>query len=197
MVQQEIASTAFRDAQLRSERLRVHGIVGSVFIFLLVAVTRLFLLRTIARSTFPVWDLALPAVIIAYELWMLRRIDRALKQGLSLAPWFWILSTVLETSIPAFAIAFLTSGDIDPAYRPLATPALLGFFIFIILSTLRLTSWICVLSGATAAVTYFLAALHLGWRPPIPGVAALPSQTNVTSNAILLLVGGGVAGVVA
>lgn len=197
MVQHEIASAAFRDAQLRSERLRVFGIVIFVIIFLLIAIVRVFVVRTVARSAFPVWDLALPAGIILYELWMLRRINRALHEGRSLASWFWVLSTILETSIPAVVIAFLSSREIEAAYRPVATPALLGFFIFIILSTLRLTNWICYLSGAVAAVTYVSAALHLGWRPPVPGIAASPAQTSVTSNAILFLVGGAVAGIVA
>jgi serine phosphatase RsbU (regulator of sigma subunit) len=73
----------------------------------------------------------------------------------------------------------------------------LVFFIFIILSTLRLNPRICVLSGAVASVTYLSAALYLGWRPPVPGIPARVTQTNVGLNAIILLTGGIVAGAVA
>ena len=78
---------------------------------------------------------------MAYELWMLRKVGLALKSNICLGPRFWILSTILETSIPALAIAFLTSARVEIAYRPLATPAVLVFFILIILSTLRLNPW--------------------------------------------------------
>ena len=78
---------------------------------------------------------------MAYELWMLRKVGLALKSNGCLGPQFWILSTILETSIPALAIAFLTSAQVEIAYRPLASPAVLVFFILIILSTLRLNPW--------------------------------------------------------
>jgi hypothetical protein len=89
---------------------------------------------------------------------------------------------VVETSIPAFAIAFLTR-HIELAYRPLASPALLVFFVFIILSTLRLSWRISILSGVVASVTYLGAALYLGWRLPLPGAPAPFTQTGVTVNA--------------
>ena len=103
---------------------------------------------------------------------MLRKVGLALKSNGGLGAQFWILSTILETSIPALAIAFLTSARVEIAYRPLATPAVLVFFILIILSTLRLNFGICALSGTVAAISYICAALYLGWRPPVPGVPA-------------------------
>jgi serine phosphatase RsbU (regulator of sigma subunit) len=128
---------------------------------------------------------------------MLHNVNLALNAGRSLPGWAWGLSTILETSLPAFAIAFLTSAQMEAAYRPLASPAVLAFFIFIILSTLRLSTWIGVLSGAGASVTYVCAALYLGWRPPVPGTPASVTQSGVSLNAITLLVGGIVAGAVA
>src|SRR6185503_17718305 len=111
--------------------------------------------------------------------------------------WVWVLSTVLETSIPALAIAFLTSPQVEVAYRPLASPAILVFFILIIISTLRLNPMLCFLAGAVAAGTYILAALYLGWRPPTLGAPAPVAQTSVSLYAVTLLAGGLVAGGVA
>jgi serine phosphatase RsbU (regulator of sigma subunit) len=195
---QAINSVAFRRAELESERLRIFGVLGAVAIFILVTLIRVFATRTVSAATTPwAWQLTLAAGIVFYESWMMRRVNVALRSGHSLPAWFWILSTILETSIPAFAIVFLTTQNIEPAYRPLASPSILIFFLFIILFTLRLNPWICLLSGVVASVTYLAAAYHLGWRPPVPGIPAPVTQTNVGMNAIILLTGGIIAAAVA
>ena len=196
-VRDEIKSPAFQNAELQSERIRIFGILGFIAIFIVVTALRVFVIRTATRTTPWVWTFLLAAIVIAYESWMLRKVDLALKATGSLGAQFWILSTILETSIPAFAVAFLTSAQVEVAYRPLASPAVLVFFIFIILSTLRLNPRIAILSGIVAAVTYICAALYLGWRPPLLGAPAPVTQTSVSLNVITLLVGGLVAGAVA
>jgi serine phosphatase RsbU (regulator of sigma subunit) len=197
MSQEQFKSTAFQSAELRSERLRIFAVLGFVAIFVMVTTVRVFVVRTAAGTTSWVWSYLLASIIVGYELWTLRRVDLALKAEAGLPARFWILSTILETSIPALALAFLTSQQIEALYRPLASPAVLVFFIFIILSTLRLSPWIAVLSGTIASATYLCAALYLGWRPPVLGTAAPATQTTVTLNAITLLIGGIVAGAVA
>src|SRR5512146_48832 len=192
----QIESVAFQKAELASERLRIFGVLAFLAVFIVVSLLRVLVVRTVAVTAEWGWSLLLGIVVIAYELWVLRRVERALKGEGSIPAWFWILSTVVETSIPAFAIAFLTR-HIELAYRPLASPALLVFFVFIILSTLRLSWKISILSGVVASVTYLCAALYLGWRLPLPGAPAPFTQTGVTVNAVTLLVGGIVAGAVA
>jgi serine phosphatase RsbU (regulator of sigma subunit) len=193
----EIESAAFHRAELQSERLRIFGVLGFVAIFVIATAVRVFVIRTASTTTPWAWNFGLAGAIVVYEGWMLRRVNLALKSGRTLPARFWVLSTILETSIPAFAIAFLTSQQIETGYRPLATPAVLVFFIFIILSTLRLNFWICLLSGAVASVTYISAAWYLGWRPPVPGMPAPVTQTSVSLNATILLTGGIVAAGVA
>jgi serine phosphatase RsbU (regulator of sigma subunit) len=193
----EIASAAFHHAELQSERLRILGVLSFVTIYAIATWVRVFVIRTASTTTPWAWNFGLAAAVAIYELWTLWRVNRAINSGRTLPTRFWIFSTTLETSIPALAIAFLASPDVEPAYRPLATPAVLVFFIFIILCTLRLSVWICFLSGAIASVTYLAAALYLGWRPPVPGVPAPVSQTTVSLNALILLTGGLIAGAVA
>jgi serine phosphatase RsbU (regulator of sigma subunit) len=193
----EIESAAFHHAQLESERLRIFGVVSFMAIFIVVTLVRVFVIRTASTGTPWPWQLGLAVAVVIYEVGMLQRVNLRLKSGRILPAGFWIFSTILETSLPAFAIAFLASPQIEPAYRPIASPAVLIFFIFIILSTLRLNFWICVLSGAVSSVTYLSAALYLGWRPPVPGIPAPVTQTNVDLNAIILFTGGIVAGAVA
>ena len=196
MDQEQIKSPAFQNAELQSERLRIFGVLGFMTIVVIVTAVRVFVIHTAAATSWA-WTFFLVAALIAYELWMLRKVGLALKSNICLGPQFWILSTILETSIPALAIAFLTSARVEIAYRPLATPAVLVFFILIILSTLRLNPGICALSGTVAAISYICAALYHGWRPPVPGVPAPVTQTSVTLYAITLLLGGLVAGAVA
>ena len=197
MDQEQIKSPAFQNAELQSERLRIFGVLGFMTVVVIVIAVRVFVIRTAAGTTPWAWTFFLVAVVMAYELWMLRKVGLALKSNICLGPQFWIPSTILETSIPALAIAFLTSARVEIAYRPLATPAVLVFFILIILSTLRLNFGICALSGTVAAISYICAALYLGWRPPVPGVPAPVTQTSVSLYAITLFLGGLVAGAVA
>lgn len=197
MSKEQIESAAFHHAELQSERLRIYAVFSFIAVLVAVTITRVFLIRTAAGTIPWAWNLGLASGVVVYEAWMLHNVSLALNAGRSLPGWAWGLSTILETSLPAFAIAFLTSAQMEAAYRPLASPAVLAFFIFIILSTLRLSTWIGVLSGAGASVTYVCAALYLGWRPPVPGTPASVTQSGVSLNAITLLVGGIVAGAVA
>jgi serine phosphatase RsbU (regulator of sigma subunit) len=196
-VNKQIHSAAFRQAELRSERLRILGVLGVFALFVCLTALRVFVTQTASKTTPWVWTFLLAAVLILYELWMLRMVDLALKASGTLAPALWILSTVVETSIPAIAVAFLTGSQIDASYQPVASPSILVFFVFIILSTLRLSPWIGILSGIVASCTYICAALYLGWRPPVPGIEAHITQSGVSLNAVTLLLAGVIAGAVA
>jgi hypothetical protein len=125
-------------------------------------------------------------------------VKRATQAGGDLPTVGWVGSTIVETSLPALAIAFMTGAAGEAADRSLVNPYMFGFFLFIILSTLRLTPWACRLCGFVASATYLVAAFHLGWRPVLSGETSLFSpQRAVVSYAIAFLIGGVVAGVVA
>lgn len=191
-------STAFQQALLKSEHLRIF--------ILLAAVGTAFLLRSLrtavhpSRENFHLWLLTIlvVALLVAYELLVLRAVNDAIQQRKELLGVTWISSTVIETSLPALAIALLSGSAIDPSYRPVANPAVLLFFIFIILSTLRLNPALCRLSGLVAAVSYLIAAAYLGWKPSLGGEKSLLSPERIVlAYAITFVVGGFVAGAVA
>jgi len=192
-------SIAFREALLKSEHLRIRIVLG--------AIIAAFLLRTIrgitlgaGRENLVSWlmMLGLLSLFVTYEFVMLRAVNRAIQRVRELANWIWLSNILLETLLPALAVAFLSSASIDPIYRPLANPAGLAFFVFIILSTLRLNPALCRLSGVTAAVSYLAAAAYLGWRPSISGgISLLSPQKAVFGYATALIIAGFVAGVVA
>jgi hypothetical protein len=197
MSDQQIKSVAFRNVELESEHLRIFGVLGFVGIFVAVTLLRVFVIGTASKSTPWIGSLSLAGAIICYEVTTLRNINEALADGRIVPGGFWIASTIIETSLPAVVLAFLTNPEIPTAYRPIASPAILVCFIFNVLSTLRLSSWIGALSAIGASISYLCAALYLGWRPPLLGTAAEATQSVVSLNAVVLLVGGIVAGMVA
>jgi adenylate cyclase len=72
------------------------------------------------------------------------------------------------------------------------------FFLFIIISTLRLNPRVCRVSGLVAAVSYIAAAVYLGWKPTFGGQASpLSPERTVISFAVMMVVAGFVAGAVA
>lgn len=191
-------SIAFREALLRSERLRIRIVLG--------VVGAAFLLRTLraamvgGHENFSSWleMTGLLAPFAIYELLMLRAVNGAIQNNGELADWVWLSNSILETCLPALAVAFVSSGSIDPVYRPLANPAGLAFFLFITLSTLRLNPALSRLSGLTAALSYLAASAYLGWRPAWGGGTSLLSpQRAVFGYATTFLLGGLVAGMVA
>src|SRR5512142_925013 len=104
-----IASVSFYEAELRSERLRLLALIGFLTIVVCVTAIRVFVVRTVAGTNTWIWSILLAAGAIAYEAWMLRKVTLALKANHVLPAQFWFVSTIVETSIPAFALAFLTS----------------------------------------------------------------------------------------
>jgi serine phosphatase RsbU (regulator of sigma subunit) len=192
-------SVAFRQALLKSEYLRIRIVLGTIIAAFLIRTIRCIMLGG-GIENFVSWlmTLALLSFFAVYELVMLRVVNRAIQKVRRIANWIWLSNIVLESLLPAFAVAFLSSASMVPAYRPLANPATLAFFVFISLSTLRLNPAFCRLSGVAAAACYLAAATYLGWRPSLSGDTSLLSpQRAVFGYAAALLIAGFAAGVVA
>ncbi len=200
MSEPRVESGAFRQALLKSERLRILIVLGSLGAVFIVHTIRTVIVRN--REDLHLWFLSclVVALFVGYELLMLDAVKRATRACRDLPIVAWVGSTIVETSLPALGVAFMTSSAADAADRPLVNPAALGFFLFIILSTLRLNPWACRLCGFVAAATYLAAAVHLGWRwRPIlgGGLSVLSPERAVVGYAIAFVIGGLVAGAVA
>jgi len=198
MVDHSEKSVAFQQARLKSERLRI--------VILLAVIAVVFVVRAVRTAATPTSDnirlfvlmSSFLAVIALYEWLVLRAVDRALRANRILPRTLWVATIILETSLPAALIAFLPSAPIEQLYRPLANPAVLVFFVFIILSILHLNPAASQLCGFVAGVTYIAAALHLGWNPKIlPDESLLDPRRIVFVYAITMVVAGFVAGAVA
>ncbi len=191
-------SAAFQQALLKSERLRILIVIWALGAAFLVRTLRTVVLHN--QENLKLWMLtvAFLVLIFGYEFLMLLAVNRSMQGGRRISNAVWIINIILESCLPAFVLMFESSEAIEAAYRPLANPVVLVFFVFIILSTLRLNPVACRLSGAVSAASYLAAALYLGWRPTLDGGASLlaPEKTVVT-YAVILVVAGFVAGAVA
>lgn len=191
-------SSAFQQALLTSERLRILIVLGTI--------AAAFLLRTIrtvvvaGSENISSWlaTFELLGLFAIYESLMLRAVNRAIRRGHDLGNSAWISNIIVETFLPALGLILVSSSAIDVPYRSLANPAVLVFFLFIILSVLRLNPALCRLSGLVAACSYLVAAVYLGWRPSLSETTSLLSpQKAVFGYALVLIIAGFVAGAVA
>ncbi len=187
-------SAALQQMLLKSEKVRILGVLGFVVFFEVVYAVRIFLLGSLAPHSgllaFPVFGM--------YELAVLLAVHYALAAKKDLPRVWWMFNIVLEMCMPALALAYLIGPRLPDYWAPLASPFVLTFFAFIILSTLRLDPWICRLAGIVGAASYFAAAARHGWTLSL----AEAPHSSVTQSAVvvygLILLGSGfVAGTVA
>ena len=155
-----IASRAFDEALLRTERLRVLGVLFIVSTFAITGAIRIYLFGSHMTHV----GIYSACAFIIYELLVLRAVQRSIKSGPKIPDWFWTFNVVVEMSVPALGVAFLVSDRIIPDYRPIATSWVLLFFPFLILSTLRLSPVVSGVAAVTGSVSYLLAAAYNGWR---------------------------------
>jgi len=191
-------SSAFQGALLRSERLRIRIVLGMIAAAFLVRTIRTVVLAGSENLSLWLVTSGLCALFVLYEFLLLRAVDRAIQNGKDLSNSAWVGNSIVETLLPALGLVFVRSSAIDLPYQPLANPVVLVFFLFIILSVLRLNPVLCRLSGIAAASSYLLASAYLGWRPSFGGNSSLLSpEKAVFGYALTLIVAGFVAGTVA
>jgi adenylate cyclase len=182
---------------LATEQLRIKAVLATILLFG-VALTVMHLIfpesmERIWRGQFELWKfyvVAVPLVIFEVTvLWLLKR-HIALNHDVPVLRRY--LSALIETSLPTIALA-IHMNAMGPE-QALGFAAPLAYFVFIILSTLRLDFWLSTFTGLVAAVELF--AMAMLYHPV--GVFAEAAQEpgyNIV-RSILLVVGGVLAGAV-
>jgi serine phosphatase RsbU (regulator of sigma subunit) len=186
-------STAFRRETFRSERKRIIGVISFVMFFALVAAVRIFMMG----SAMSRWTLVSAALVITCEFLLLRAVNKALHSGKQIPKFIWNSSIALESLFPAVGICFLASGRLPPDYRPLATPWVLAFFPFIMLSVLRLSPRLCGIVALFSTAGYLAAAYWTGWRFTTGPDGLTVTQTAVAYFAAVILAMGVLASALA
>ncbi|MDI3285872.1 adenylate/guanylate cyclase domain-containing protein [Polyangium sp. 15x6] len=127
----------------------------------------------------------------AYELVALRGIEKLIQSRKKPAVARRYVDTLVETSLPTLAIVYYMS-IVEP-FEALLLPPAFVYFVFILLSTLRLDPKLCVFSGIVAAAEYALLSFFV-----LQGATAKAATNPLASAAhhlgkALILLGSGVA----
>ena len=194
----EIRSPAFQRAALESERLRIRVLIGALTALLVWVLGRAAWLGTEAERQVLLQVLWGALVFLAYEAVRLVVVSRWLRTGWEAPGWLWAVNLAVETAFPTWILILLTKSAFWGPYRALVAPAMLLFFLFIILSTLRLNPWLCVLTGLVSAVGYgAVVAYTWAWFPTPPQDSGAFPISIYASYGLFFLVGGFAAGGVA
>src|SRR5271168_504067 len=101
-------SVAFQQALLKSERLRILIVLGAIGAGLIVRTIRTIILHS--PEDLHLWLLTFLsiALFVGYESLMLRAVNRAIQIGGDLKNATWIGNIIVESCLPALAVAFLS-----------------------------------------------------------------------------------------
>nr|WP_213285865.1 adenylate/guanylate cyclase domain-containing protein [Bradyrhizobium sp. sGM-13] len=161
-------------------------ILGTVYFFAPEAVSRVW-----HGNLKPEYLYSIILPFILFELWVHGQITRHMQKGRDLPVIRRYLGALIETSMPTVALALHINSMGSVAALGFVTP--MTYFIFIILSTLRLDFWLSTFTGAVAAVQLFCMAMF--YHPPT-GVEAEPSIYYHAARSLIILICGVLAGAV-
>jgi adenylate cyclase len=184
---------------LLSERRRALALIAVLMLLLLIIVAFLLLLperyEPLIRTRLPPFvPVVVLAPFIAYELLIVVVIGRRLARGRDVPVFARYFGTLVETSLPS-AILLIQIAVLGPVQALGFTGPLL-YFLFIVLSTLRLDFWLSAFTGAVAAIELFAIAMLDPALADAPADLTLTAGYNLVRCAILLI-GGVLAGWVA
>jgi adenylate cyclase len=181
---------------MRTELIRIK-VLGFTVTFLIIAVCAFYLidppaLEQIWRGRLkPHHFLFVLIPFIAFELWVYMAVRRHLKLDRDLPVFRRYLGVLIETSMPTVVLALHM--DSMGSMRALGFVIPLVYFIFIILSTLRLDFWLSTFTGFVAASQLF--AMAMFYRPAIDADPT-PDVWFHGARSMILLVCGILAGTV-
>jgi hypothetical protein len=193
----EIRSEAFAQAALKSERVRVIGLMAALAALLAVAVLRTFFFGAPGEQQLLVSIMTLTAVMGGYEGLMLRFINQSVAAGRQVSTRVWYANIFVETLFPTAALITLVEGESMRPYQALVAPAALIYFVFIILSTLRLSPNLSRLTGLVGSAGYMVATAYVYWQFPTLRSANDFTFPIFATYGAFILIAGFVAGEVA
>ena len=118
MSEPQLESGAFRQALLKSERFRILIVLGSISAVFILHTTRTVIVHNREDLDFWFQSCIAVALLVGYELLMLNAVKRATQADRDLPVLVWVGSTIVETSLPAFGVAFMTGSAAVAADRP-------------------------------------------------------------------------------
>ncbi len=186
-------SQALALALLKTERIRI----VAVLLFLVVAYAYLAVQRFVLeiRGLPFQWMSVIIGLLFVVKLWFLRVVEYRIKHGGRLGIALPLGGVSVEILAVTALLLVATFVDHVGPYKALQTPINLVFCLFIATSVLRLTPLLCYLTAGFSALCYLGVAYFTAWRFPDPDAweETFAFDYYVTT-AVLLLLGGGIAG---
>jgi adenylate cyclase len=193
-------SADFQHALMRevmiTELLRVKALIGTTALIVIILLA-VYLLAPEAVSRVwhgnlkPIYLYAIIVPFVLFELWVHAAITRHMQQDRDLPVIRRYIGVLVETSLPTVALALHINSMGPEAALGFVAPFL--YFIFIILSTLRLDFWLSTFTGFVAAAQLFCMAM---FYHPAVGVDAEPDLYYHAARSLIVLIGGMLAGAV-
>lgn len=182
---------------LSTELLRVKAILVTITVLLAAMVAAYVIAPDIIER---IWHGRLPILpvvtayllFVVFELSVLRMVNARLKQGRDVPYARRYLGALIETSLPTVGL-YLEMRAMGPT-QALAFVVPLIYFIFIILSTLRLDFWLSTFTGLVAAAQLF--AMAMFYRPAEFADEPAPDLAFHLVRGMIILIGGMLAGAV-
>lgn len=147
---------------LESQALRtlVLGVIfGAAMAFVAITAGFFYLRYGWQAAATPLTVLIAVTAVTLYEFGMRRAIRRHIDQSRPVPNWVWYANACVEVTAFSAIMVFIHGALSNPIYA-LSTPPLVGYFIFIILSTLYLDTRLCLFTGSLAAAQYFSIVLY-------------------------------------
>jgi len=189
-----VDSEAFRRAELKSESYRIVGLL-----LLLGALLLWTILRSLAigHLRLLIAQLSLTIVAMVYEVLMLRAVQRALATNGRISLTVSVINAFVEAQIPTLTLVILIRNEVLSPYQVLVAPAMLAYYFFIILSTLKLSARLSFFTALSSALGYLGVVWYVETNNPVqldPAGFPLPVYYIY---ALSILLSGGVAAFVA
>jgi len=188
MATSEIQSEALSQAVLRSERTRIIGLLGATGALFLVVLLRTLLIDSGADLSL-LNSMVVLGCLAGYEFFMLTTVSRAIQTGRDLSAAAWKLNLFVETLFPSLGLLILTESTVMGPYRALTAPAVPIYFFFIILSTLRLSPGLSLLTGAFSGAGYLVVVAYNYWQYPDPALRTFSVEIYLTYAAFIFIAG--------
>ena len=137
-------------------------------------------------------------LVVGQEFFVLRAVKRALRGEKDVPPLVWAVNVLFESQLPTLGLFLLLASHWMTPYQVLVAPAVLVYSLFIILSTLRLSPPLSVLTGIMSALGYLsiVSYVEAKFQASRAELGAFPLKFYLV-YASLILAAGLVAAIVA
>lgn len=142
------------------------------------------------------WILLLSCLGFGFEVFVGANLARSIRRRLQPAKFRFYLNALLELTMPTAAILIVAKA-IGPSFA-VTGPASYSYFLFIILSALRLDVRLCLFTGIVAAFFHAMTGVvHWHELQAASGVSEFVFRFTFFARAMMFVIGGLVAGFVA